>query len=160
MNCTDCKAEGADCLTADRVRVCSDCLYERVVKERDEARAEVEHAYREGGALYEAKVAQREAEIERDEARAKVERLQKRLGDKAEVDSEKLAAAFTEGTLAAGDAMRPHIAVAYQRGAEAMREAAATAVFDRHTTGLLSPAAVTAAVRVIRALPLPEDKHD
>lgn len=41
MNCTDCRAEGADCLTADRVRVCSDCLYERVVKERDEARAEV-----------------------------------------------------------------------------------------------------------------------
>ena len=42
MNCTDCRAEGADCLTADRVRVCSDCLYERVVKERDEAKAEVE----------------------------------------------------------------------------------------------------------------------
>lgn len=32
-----------------------------VVKERDEARAEVEHAYREGGALYEAKIAEREA---------------------------------------------------------------------------------------------------
>ena len=42
MSCADCRAEGADCLTADRVRVCSDCLYERVVKERDEARAEVE----------------------------------------------------------------------------------------------------------------------
>lgn len=41
MTCADCHAEGADCLTADRVRVCSDCLYERVVKERDEARAEV-----------------------------------------------------------------------------------------------------------------------
>lgn len=42
MTCTDCRAEGADCLTTDRVRVCFDCLYERVVKERDEARAEVE----------------------------------------------------------------------------------------------------------------------
>lgn len=36
MTCTDCKAEGADCLTKDRVRVCADCLYERVVKERDD----------------------------------------------------------------------------------------------------------------------------
>jgi glutamyl-tRNA reductase len=44
---------------------------------------------------------------------------------------------------------------AYRRGAEAMREAAAHAVHDCHTTGLLSPAAVTAAVRVIRALPIP-----
>jgi hypothetical protein len=41
MICTDCKAEGADCLAADRVRVCSDCLYERVVQERDEARAQL-----------------------------------------------------------------------------------------------------------------------
>lgn len=49
------------------------------------------------------------------------------------------------------------LADAFKRGAEAMREAAASAVFDRHTTGLLSPAAVTAAVRVIRALPIPED---
>ena len=31
------------------------------LRERDEARAEVEHAYREGGALYEAKIAEREA---------------------------------------------------------------------------------------------------
>lgn len=35
--------------------------FTRVCKERDEARAEVEHAYREGGALYEAKIAEREA---------------------------------------------------------------------------------------------------
>jgi hypothetical protein len=47
---------------------------------------------------------------------------------------------------------------AYRRGAEAMREAAALAVHDTHTTGLLSPAAVTTAVRVIRRLPIPEDK--
>jgi hypothetical protein len=47
---------------------------------------------------------------------------------------------------------------AFKRGADAMREAAALAVHDTHTTGLLSPAAVTAAVRVIRALPVPEDK--
>jgi hypothetical protein len=37
---------------------------------------------------------------------AEVARLQKRLGDRAEVDSGKLTAAFTAGTLAAGDAMR------------------------------------------------------
>lgn len=46
---------------------------------------------------------------------------------------------------------------AYQRGAEVLREAAAAAVHDCHTTGLLTPAAVTRAVRVIRALPVPED---
>lgn len=34
---------------------------DKVLRERDEARAEVEHAYREGGALYEAKIAEREA---------------------------------------------------------------------------------------------------
>ena len=34
---------------------------EALKAERDEARAEVEHAYREGGALYEAKIAEREA---------------------------------------------------------------------------------------------------
>jgi hypothetical protein len=49
---------------------------ERVV---DEARAEVEYAYREGGALYEAKIAQSEAEHERDEARAEVGRLTQRI---------------------------------------------------------------------------------
>jgi len=43
VTCNDCRAEGADCLTADRVRVCSDCLYERVVKERDEARADLQN---------------------------------------------------------------------------------------------------------------------
>ena len=94
---------------------------------------------------------------ERDEARAEVERLQKRLGDKAEVDSEKLAAAFTEGTIAAGDAMRPHIAVAYQRGAEAMREAAATYLkHASHEDGLgMGSQRMESG---IRDLPVPEDK--
>lgn len=41
MTCTDCKAEGADCLTHDRIRVCETCLYERTAKERDEANAEI-----------------------------------------------------------------------------------------------------------------------
>lgn len=44
-------------------------------RERDEARAAVDHAYREGGALYAAKIAQHEAEQERDEAVARCEKL-------------------------------------------------------------------------------------
>ena len=48
---------------------------------------------------------------------------------------------------------------AFRRGAEAMREAAALAVHEGFTTGLLTPAAVTRAVRVIRRLPIPEDKQ-
>jgi hypothetical protein len=59
------------------------------------------------------------AEKERDEARAEVERLQKRLGDRAEVDSGKLAAAFTEGTLAAGDALRSKLREVAERQREA-----------------------------------------
>ena len=47
----DCRARNADMRT----------MLEQVTRERDEARAEVEHAYREGGALYEAKIAGREA---------------------------------------------------------------------------------------------------
>jgi len=54
--------------------------------------------------------------------------------------------------------VRDHTDKAFRRGAEAMREAAAAAVYATHTTGLLAPAAVTAAVRVIRRLPTPEDK--
>lgn len=76
-------------------------------------------------------------ERERDEARAELSRWRGNF----------------DGPLAF---VRDHTDEAFRRGAEAMREAAATAVFDRHTTGLLSPAAVTTAVRVIRALPLPE----
>ena len=50
--------------------------FTRVCKERDEARAEVEHAYREGGALYEAKIAEREAFRSGAEAmRAKCEQI-------------------------------------------------------------------------------------
>ena len=95
---------------------------------------------------------------ERDEARAEVERLQERLGDKAEVDSGRLSAAFTEGTLAAGDAMRSHSEMAYQRGAEAMREAAAEYVKNAsHEDGLgMGSQRMESG---IRALPLPEDKR-
>ena len=41
----------------------------------DDAIATVNHAYREGGALYLAHIAQAEAEAERDEARAELARL-------------------------------------------------------------------------------------
>lgn len=79
MTCADCHTEGADCLTADRVRVCSDCLYERVVKERDEARAEAARLTdvlrsKHGGeplALLD----------ELDEARDEIARLKKRFDD-------------------------------------------------------------------------------
>jgi len=56
---------------------------------------------------------------ERDEARAEVERLQKRLGDKAELLSKQLADAFTEGTLAAGDAIRDRLRTEAERQREA-----------------------------------------
>jgi len=46
----------------------------------------------------------------------------------------------------------------FRRGAEAMREAAALAVHADFTTGQSAVDAVTRAVRVIRRLPLPEDK--
>lgn len=36
--CTDCGDQGAECLTAERVRVCTSCLYERTARERDELR--------------------------------------------------------------------------------------------------------------------------
>jgi hypothetical protein len=49
--------------------------------------------------------------------------------------------------------------LAYQRGAEAMREAAALAVHADFTAGQSAVDAVTRAVRLIRALPIPEDKR-
>ena len=79
MTCADCGAEGADCLTADRVRVWSDCLYDRVVKERDEARAEnvaaveaFHEATRLRSRIQQARI---KAENERDAALAEVTRL-------------------------------------------------------------------------------------
>lgn len=42
MKCIDCKAEGADCLTGERERVCADCLYDRVAEQRDALLAELE----------------------------------------------------------------------------------------------------------------------
>ena len=113
MTCTDCRIEGADCLTADRVRVCSDCLYARVVKERDEARAEIASLKAELSPML---LAVATSTDERDIARAKAE-------------------------------------MAYQRGAEAMREAAATAVYSGPTW-----LAVADIARAIREMPLPEDK--
>ena len=89
------------------------------------------------------------AQRERDEARAEVRRL------KAESKMER---GFTDSYIKLLHKAEAKAKDAYQRGAEAMREAAAAAVYDTHTTGLLAPAAVTAAVRVIRRLPTPEDK--
>ena len=55
----------------------------------------------------------------RDEALAEVERMK---GDRSEVNTAKLNESFTEGTLAAGDAIRPKIADAFNRGIQAGRE--------------------------------------
>ena len=80
MTCSDCSAEGADCLTADRVRVCSDCLYERVVKERDEARAEVRRTYIELSEVISrnAEAYQRGAEAMREAAASYIENIEPR----------------------------------------------------------------------------------
>ena len=152
-----------DAALAEPVRGCESCgdktyleLLDdnvRVRAERDEARAEVERL---GKALTQETQLSLSTQRQLDEARAEVERLQKRLGDKAELSSKKLADAFTTGTLAAGDAMRGHIAAAYQRGAEAMREAAAREL-DRLLTQKKATA-IWVAPDEIRAMPVPEDK--
>lgn len=41
QECADCRVDGADCLTSGGVRVCSDCLFERVVSQRDALQEEV-----------------------------------------------------------------------------------------------------------------------
>ncbi len=121
MTCTDCRVENADCLTADRVRVCSDCLYERVIKERDEARAEVERLKESNKLL------------------------------RVDADKEWGAAATA-------------VATAYQRGAEAMREAAAKTFECNDEGGCFSgrwadkPCLSCGRATDVRALPVPEDK--
>jgi hypothetical protein len=46
MVCTDCGDQGAECLTAERVRVCVSCLYERTARERDALRDELTRIHR------------------------------------------------------------------------------------------------------------------
>lgn len=90
----------------------------------------------------------KDQEREIDRLTVEVEGLRKRLGDISEVSSARLAEAFTDGTLVAGDAMREQIQKAFARGAAAMREAARNAVRDCW---------LDVPERVIRALPGPED---
>ena len=174
MNCTDCKAEGADCLTADRVRVCSDCLYERVVKERDEARKYAEERNDEANKLqrYLNMAAQ-----ERDEARAKADRLSEvllskhggepmallRELDEARAEVERLRSLKPIGTYSLDwnhEQERMAVArAAYQRGAEAMREAAASYLEeDAKFESVCMSTAAEIYAGVIRSLPRPEDK--
>lgn len=68
MICTDCGDKDAECLTAERVRVCVSCLYERTAWERDALREEVSRCH---DSLREADRAIRRAYAERDEARAR-----------------------------------------------------------------------------------------
>jgi hypothetical protein len=135
---------------------------ERVV---DEARAEVEYAYREGGAVL--KQQRDEAikklgvtleqlwatEKERDEARAEVERLTQALA-MAEQVSGVLCDDCGWAMKFPNEPCRCEVVkqrdVAYQRGAEAMREAAARH-FDKTYGVTRNPQ------EVIRALPIPKE---
>jgi hypothetical protein len=83
---------------------------------------------------------------ERDEAVHELSRLK---GVRSEVNTAKLNDAFTEGTLKAGEAMRPLVAAAFARGVAAMREAAAQSL-SFHSY----------ADEIIRALPDPEDTYN
>ena len=98
---------------------------------------------------------------ERDEAVHELSRLK---GVRSEVNTAKLNDAFTEGTLKAGEAMRPLVAAAFSRGVAAMRAAAAKECWTtsdeladvpdmESEQGTLQNVAYR-----IRALPDPEDK--
>jgi len=78
--------------------------------------------------------------------RALLDEVERLTADR-DANAAKLNAAFTEGTLAAGDAMRPQIAAAFARGAEAMR----TALLQRVSWG-------SDLADRIRGEPVPEDK--
>ena len=93
------------------------------------------------------------AENERDEARAEVERLQAELVRVGRAEFDRGA---KQGVDQALWASRTAQKTAYQRGAEAMREAAARVVEDADDGVPLQCLADAG----IRALPLPEDKHD
>lgn len=122
-----------------------------VERERDEARAEVAVLEKQNIELNDASVA---LEKQLAEARAEVERLRRLLAAQDEIIAEMRTPA--EDRVAA---LEMELAVArdaaYQRGAEAMREAAAQDCIDFWGAGHAS--GVMQAGR-IRALPVPEDK--
>jgi len=138
-------------------------------RERDEARAEVARLR---NAVREKERLELEAVRELDEARAEVARLgaaltqetrlslrtQRQL-DEARAEVERLRSLKPIGTYSMDwnhEQERMTVArAAYQRGAEAMREAAAQLVSNERRLWLRSEL-----VFDIRALPLPEDKHD
>jgi hypothetical protein len=90
---------------------------------------------------------------ERDEAAHELSRLK---GVRSEVNTVKLNDAFTEGTLKAGEAMRPLVAAAFSRGVAAMREAAARRCEISPIHGEKTTTARKYA-DAVRALPDPED---
>ncbi len=174
MTCADCGAEGADCLTADRVRVCSDCLYDRVVKERDEALRERD-----------------EARAEVDGLRLQIERLRGVLHivslDEYESTSsaaEKIHAHARQARVVLNETLAvitpsdaAHVASlenlflkackraekwetaskdAYRRGAEAMREACAVAGQEACRNYIACGEVVA---ETLRALPVPEEEE-
>lgn len=128
---------------AEPVAGCTcDCDYVRtlnvtVIRERDEARAAAAHF----------KAQLREAAEGRLEERAEVERLTQRVRELEHPKSY-----LPPGPERADAVWAVNHIAAYQRGAEAMREAAATAVLNRiHLSSV-------ALAQSIRALPIPEDK--
>ena len=88
---------------------------------------------------------------QRDEARAEVERLKahSEVRDRLTASEVRGLLAKLSDALHEGNKTRAEVAAAYQRGAEAMREAAAR-VAEAHF--------VPGTVKQIRALPVPEDK--
>ena len=133
----------------DRLRLRAENL--RLERERDEARAalaaELPAAWRED--IESLNECLERVGRERDEARAEVERLRKAVHTRA---CRNQSAYNLECVCGADEHQRDLQKLAYQRGAEAMREAAALCA-EREETQL--PLHVAAA---IRALPVPEDK--
>ena len=118
-------------------------------RERDEAVAAFHEATRLRSGIQQARI---KAEDERDEARAEVERLQAELVRVARAEFDR---GVRQGVDQALWASRTAQETAYQRGAEAMREAAASCVGS--DTVLLQTYRSVLEGR-IRDLPVPEDK--
>ncbi len=95
-------------------------------------------------------------ERERDEARAEVERLKahSEVRDRLTASEIRGLLAKLSDALHEGNKTRAEVAAAYQRGAEAMREAAAQEI-ERQVDAMMLRAGLAAD---IRDLPVPEDK--
>jgi len=129
----------------------------RVLNERDEAREQLDLTKRELGRWVDRET---KAVRERDEARAEVERLNEFYQPKDDSLRERIHAAMDRAKERHAREQADHAQAmkdAYRRGAEAMRETCADMVRSEMTTGLLTPANVAQVVRMLAALPIPEE---